>query len=346
MSLIPCQPTLGARRNASGLLLGDGRVLLVGGATAGGLEASMLASCELYDPLSDRWRVAPRLQVPRQELALLTLADGGVLALGGRLHDRTPLGVIEMWHADQPAWARLPDLPTPVWGARAVVVDADRALLVGGFAPSGPTNTAWWIDRHTAALWPAPATRFPHANHAIGLSPEGSPLVAGPRIERLDGERWRELGGLVGGDADASAMVRIVGGRVLLAGGRAVEDAESALSDTGLLVANAYALQDLPPIGSDGRWGHTLARFGADVVAVGGLTDHRQPRYVDTWEVWSEPSGWRPLHFAERRWLHVQVELSDGSTLLIGGADDRDGRPGAEASQRVSRLVAPTSTAS
>jgi len=37
--LTGCQPSLGARRNAAGGRLDDGRVLIVGGATATGTEA-------------------------------------------------------------------------------------------------------------------------------------------------------------------------------------------------------------------------------------------------------------------------------------------------------------------
>lgn len=327
-----------ARCNAAGVRLPDGRVLIVGGATARGAHAALAASCELYDPAIDRWEPVPRLTIPRQDLAITMLSDGSVVTLGGRGLDRTPLDTVEVWRAGDSAWRRIAPLPRPVWGAQALVVDDQRALIVGGFEASGPTTAVYWLDRRTGAISPAPPTRIAHAHHAVALDAEGRPLAAGPWQERLDGERWRDVGGLFGGDSDAIGLVTLADGTVLLAGGRALDDMEAAVEDSAVLVAGANRFVDAGRFTRGGRWSLTLAAFGDRAVAVGGLTHHRNPRFCSAWEVWSSTTRWQALSSTEPRWLHVQVALADGSYLLVGGAADASGVPSLDATNRVSRL--------
>ena len=62
-------------------LLRDGRVLVVGGFSAGG--AGVQASAELYDPATGRWTVTASLRTPRRNHTATLLADGRVLVAGG-----------------------------------------------------------------------------------------------------------------------------------------------------------------------------------------------------------------------------------------------------------------------
>lgn len=295
----------------------------------------MVASCEIYEPDRDRWTVAPRLGTPRQSIAITTLHDGRVLAIGGRGHDRVPLTTVEICAPGEP-WKALAPLTRGVWGATALIVDDSRALVLGGFDVDGPTRSAWWIDRRSGAITPAPPTRHPHSHQAVGLSPEGRPVVAGGYVERLDGNSWREIGG-IHDSVDGSGMARLTDGRLMLAGGRDLQDAEAAFDECGLLAAGKHGFQFAGRM-SRGRWGHLLAALGDEVLAVGGLTDHRRPRFVEPWEIWSSDSGWRPSPFRESRFLHAQVALPDGSWLVIGGVDDEGGAPGSGAIACVSRV--------
>lgn len=72
------------RLGAQVVVLGDGRVLVAGGATA--LEprlAKALQTAEVYDPAADRWASAGALLTPRMDGYAVALADGSALVLGG-----------------------------------------------------------------------------------------------------------------------------------------------------------------------------------------------------------------------------------------------------------------------
>ena len=326
----------GARCNAASVLLADGRVLVAGGATERGARGSMVASCELYESDRDLWRVASRLLTPRQNLAMTTLADGRVIAIGGRLTDRTPLGCVEVFDSARDAWTALPSLSTPVWGASIATVDSDRALLVGGFGLDGPSRHTWWIDLHTGAVTPGPSTNREHAYPALVSLGDGRLMVASLATEIFENEKWRELASRPLGGADAASLAVLSDGSVLLSGGRDAED-EHARADTVVWNDDGYSVPQ--NFSTGGRHGHQLATIGDDVVAIGGVIGSPGD-FVYHWESWSAAEGWRRLRHYDCRWLHTHTQLLDGSILIIGGVlADGDG-PDTVASAEVSRVFA------
>jgi hypothetical protein len=60
----------------------DGRVLVAGGRDSAD-GGTVLASAELYDPLVDRWIMAPSLLAPRENGHAVAFGDGTVLVFGG-----------------------------------------------------------------------------------------------------------------------------------------------------------------------------------------------------------------------------------------------------------------------
>jgi hypothetical protein len=319
--LVPLRPMRAGRVGHAAIALADGRVLVAGGVTATGSTASAVASCEVYEPDSGAWRVATRLQVPRQDLALARLADGRVLAIGGRVLDRTPLATIEAWDPRTDRWERLPDLPEAVWGAQVAVMDAARALVVGGFAAVGPSRVAWWIDLASGALAPAPATTSEHAYHAVATTTDGAVIVSGLATEVLRGERWTILA-RPGAGADAAAIAVLADGAIVVGGGRDGED-EHARDDVAIWPRDLGA-PTATRFAGGGRWGHTFARLGdGTLVAVGGVAGSPL-RFVDTWESFDPASrAWRrEPALVEARWRHAQVTLADGATIVVGGAGD------------------------
>jgi len=73
-------PMTAPRALAAAVLLADGRVLVSGGVSAGGLES---ASAEIFDPVSGSWIPAGSMASPRRNHRSALLADGSVLTLGG-----------------------------------------------------------------------------------------------------------------------------------------------------------------------------------------------------------------------------------------------------------------------
>ena len=69
-----------ARYGATAVLLKSGKVLVAGGITTGN---SLLASAEIYDPLTGSWAPAGNLKIARAYYAATLLRNGRVLVAGG-----------------------------------------------------------------------------------------------------------------------------------------------------------------------------------------------------------------------------------------------------------------------
>jgi hypothetical protein len=74
-----------ARYGSVASLLADGRVLVAGGVDSGKGYLGALASAELYDPTSGTWTETGSMTRWRIDSKAITLADGRVLVVGGRV---------------------------------------------------------------------------------------------------------------------------------------------------------------------------------------------------------------------------------------------------------------------
>jgi Kelch motif len=145
---------LATARNAAAAGVLDGRIVVVGG-RAPGIRASdqaSLASCEVYDPVADRWSAGPALPQARASLAVAALG-GRLYALGG---ESTPGGVraaVTRLDSLTGAWTSLPDMPLAVHGLAATVV-GDAIYLMGGFTGAsdavGTASRQCWRYRPVA----------------------------------------------------------------------------------------------------------------------------------------------------------------------------------------------------
>lgn len=120
-------------RNAAAAAVLDGRIVVVGGRSPGirASDQTSLASCEVYDPATDRWSAGPALPQARASLAAVTLG-GRIYALGG---ESTPGGVraaVTRLDSLGSNWVALPDMPQAVHGLAAVAL-SDSILVMGGF---------------------------------------------------------------------------------------------------------------------------------------------------------------------------------------------------------------------
>ena len=78
---IPGAPMSRGRYDAQVTRLTDGRVLVAGGSTISGDDAT--DTTEIYDPRADTWTPGPPLLAPRQRGHAMSLPDGSVLVYGG-----------------------------------------------------------------------------------------------------------------------------------------------------------------------------------------------------------------------------------------------------------------------
>jgi N-acetylneuraminic acid mutarotase len=144
-----------ARSDASGTLLPDGRVLVLGGQGVTGLQ---LTTGEIFDPHTNNWSLmAATLKTEHQRQVAVPLRDGRILVTGWSDHwSPADVEILDPMRAGVP--------PTPT-------------------AP--PTGPGTWSS--------APSTTLPHANHTTTLLADGRLLVLGggfpgyPPVSSLEG---------------------------------------------------------------------------------------------------------------------------------------------------------------
>ncbi|MGZ3407382.1 MAG: hypothetical protein ACXVAN_13115, partial [Polyangia bacterium] len=135
----PTERALGsARFGASATRLGDGRVLIAGGATRGSPGApdpsSISPLVELYDPADGTFKIFPAAGfVERVYHAAGATSDGGVLFAGG-LGKFGPTD--DIYKIDPARAASVGKLPGPRWGAAVAALADGRLLVVGGYTSS------------------------------------------------------------------------------------------------------------------------------------------------------------------------------------------------------------------
>lgn len=121
-------------------LLADGRVMLSGGRRAAATgQPKPSAAAYLFDPRAQSWQRIADTAKAHARHALIALADGSAVALGGDNEQ------VERWNAQSGQWSALPDLPMPMRALDNLSgcctrpgggVLADGTLVVaGGFHP-------------------------------------------------------------------------------------------------------------------------------------------------------------------------------------------------------------------
>jgi N-acetylneuraminic acid mutarotase len=173
--------------------LADGRVLIVGGVTSPESAPIELASTEVYDPKAGRWSSAGSLAENRSGFALVALADGGALVVGGVGGvGFTRLSTVERFDPVSNTWSAAETLPSPVAGASAVLLADGRVLLAGGAVRkpepldagagtyvTGLTTDARLFDPRTGAWTATTPMPSPRAGASAVLLADGSAVFAG-----------------------------------------------------------------------------------------------------------------------------------------------------------------------
>ncbi|MEM7305628.1 MAG: kelch repeat-containing protein [Planctomycetota bacterium] len=191
-SFVPSFAKLGiprSRHTATELL--DGRVLVVGGIGPGG---TVLASAELYDPITDAFAPAATMAVPRVFHTATLLPGGRVLVVGGSVdYDYPhPIGFpaslaaattkIEIYDPSSDTWLNGPVLGTGRTAHQATKLGDGSVLISGGvifFATGSTTASCLIYDPAQMALLGAPALPQPVCFHSASPTLDGGAIVAG-----------------------------------------------------------------------------------------------------------------------------------------------------------------------
>jgi hypothetical protein len=182
-------PLASVRMGAVAVTLDDGRVLVVGGFPSWGADRP-LATAEIYNPRTGRWRSAGKLAGARSAFALIALPGGGALVVGGAggetraelfdpdartwsvVRGAAPVGeqpaaavlqdgrvlvvsgrTAKLYHPASHRWSRTVSLPGGMWNASAVLLSDGSVLVGGGWTRAARDGEAPGCPGYSSRTW-------------------------------------------------------------------------------------------------------------------------------------------------------------------------------------------------
>ena len=176
-----------ARAHAAGVMLPDGRTLLIGGQSTGNV---VLSSAEIYDSNTGSWTAAAPLTTPRMDATATLLPNGKVLVVGGRNAAGTALNTAELFDPTAGTFTLLSaTLQTARYGATVALLNGGQVLIAGGNDGAAALSCAEIFDPATATFTPTGSMASPRQFAQATLLLSGQVLIAGGK----DGAATAEL---------------------------------------------------------------------------------------------------------------------------------------------------------
>ena len=335
-----------ARRFHKAALLNTGEVLVMGGEDARpGMEGTMLASAELYNPHWETWTPVGDLNTARDNHTATRLPDGRVLVAGGWT-GTTHLASAEIFDPGSETFSPTADLNIARGSARSVLLPNGRVFITGGIF----LDSAEEYDPQTGSWTLAGTMSDPRSDPEIVLIGSGQVLVSGGYRDEgalasadlytplVTG--WKATGAVVQ-PREGHTSTLLPDGQVLVAGGRTAD--YKAWEFTNLDSAerynpatNSWSLSG--PIPAAPGTGHTATRLqdGRVLVTGGdrfdGFREKTHPDCAlydpatDTWaetgqmigNLITDPQAW-DYGVNWGRAGHTATLLEDGRILAAGG---------------------------
>ncbi len=264
-----------ARSGATATLLPGGQVLVVGGeGQVGNARMRALASAEVYDPHTGIWTETGRMQVARNGATATLLSDGRVLVTGGFDRRGHELATAELFDPSYGTWGWTQSLHDAHALHTATLLRDGTVLVVGG---EGMRTMLQAVRLYRRGHW------ILHRSLIAGQVPIG---LASAEIYDPRRSLWMRAGSLSGCGRFYHTATLLLNGRVLIAGGSAMEyfpDGDKIVAT--LDSAEVYdprlkgwreieRMYEVPVGEGDVRRGHTatLLPDGDVLVAGGGFT--------------------------------------------------------------------------
>ncbi|MEA2371887.1 MAG: hypothetical protein QOH12_2281 [Solirubrobacteraceae bacterium] len=175
---VTAAPLVSPRFGHTATLLGNGRVLVAGGAN---LTAQYLDAAEVYDPPTNTWAIVAPMTQPRAFGTATRLADGRVLVAGGRNTSKAvALASTELFDPQTATWTPAASMRTARYHFAATLLHDGRVLVDGGQGAADQELTSAEVyDPQTNAWTPVGSMHTVRANQTANLLPDGRVLVVG-----------------------------------------------------------------------------------------------------------------------------------------------------------------------
>jgi Galactose oxidase, central domain/Kelch motif len=325
-------------------LLLDGRVLVAGGFD----DVQHLLAAEIYDPATGTFSPTGSMTLDREYATATLLKDGRVLIVGGA---GDPIDTAELY---DPATGKFSRTGSPAVGRQfhtATLLKDGRVLIVGG----GETNTAELYDPATEKFSRTGSMAGIRYFHTATLLDDGRVLVLGGRTRGTSTDGSPEEGlasaevydpatgkfsstGSMSRPREGHTATLLPGGRVLVAGGSALEVPQAGTSTNGDTPGSAELYDPttgtFSPTGSmiSGRANHTATLLTSGrVLVAGGLTSDSS-QSISSVELYDPATGtFSQIGLLLKKDGAVSATLlADGRVLLLGSDTWASGPPSAE----------------
>jgi MYXO-CTERM domain-containing protein len=311
------------RYDHTATLMGDGRVLVVGGYYGVGTNSTS----ELYDPVLHTWTL--KMSNTRAVHTATLLGNGKVLVAGGD-NSGVTLATSELYDPASDAWTGNMMMTTPRKAQTATLLGNGKVLVAGGRSGNTYLNSAELYDPISNA-WSSIVAKMTAArqDHTATLLGNGKVLVAGgfdgnaplQSAELYDPvlPSWTAIAPTTMSDArQGHTATRLSDGRVLVAGG---------YGNAGALAsADLYdpATNTWTPAHSmsNTRDSHTATLLTNGWLLVTGGTNSSGP--IDSAELYDPVNDqWSTTApMSTSRFDHTATLLGDGKVLIAGGLID------------------------
>ncbi len=332
------------RSHHTATLLPDGRVVVLGGETAG---REPLASAEVFDPSTETWSGLPPLPEPRANHTTTLLGDGTLLVVGGARSNQngspSPDGALETALVYDPAVGVIAEaaMAGPRAGHHALPLPGGGVLVVGGSGDEvGSACTSVPSCFYGKALATAerfdPGTRTFSATGPLAGSrmlfgavvlPSGTPLLVGgandfaslKRVEAFDAwsGAFSQLAPLA--NARLRPVVALLGTGVVLAAAGKVANV-GPVGVTELFDPATGAWTAGPDIGAPRTGSEAVTLESGNALVVGGFNQITGDTLDELLIFDASTHAWTALPpLGEPRALATVTLLQDGRVLIAGG---------------------------
>lgn len=297
--------------------LHDGRILIVGGRDSD----QVLASAELYDPVTGVFTFTGSLNVARSRHAAVVLSDGRVLIVGGY---STAGRSVEIYDPTTATFTVTNDMNVGRYDHTATLLDNGLVLVVGG---DGGAGSAELYDPVTELWSYTDAPNTPRRWHTATLLPNGKVLIAGggyPSPFTAAAELYDPATGtfVATGSMNVARFYHkatlLFDGKVLVTGGTYLHtDARTEVYDPATQVWSYAGAMNVSRFS-----GHSAVLLpDARVLVAGGARHTPMPPTINQAEIYDPLTGlWQSTaSLNTARQDQATALLADGQVLAMGG---------------------------